>query len=258
MNDVHAIDNQLGVISIHHLWADYKHEPVLEDIYLSVKALDFIGLIGSSGSGKMTFFKVLLGLLPPMQGDVRIMGMNVRKGRRYIGYVPQFVEFDHAFPISVWEVVLLGRLGKRRLFQRHTAQDHACVAAALREVEIFDLRHRPISELSGGQRKRVYIARALATEPQILLLDEPLAGVDPHAGTHIYDLLKQLNEHLTILLISHDSANSWRIGQYCLRHHWYLCGRLHWGWASYSVGRNSALIRSLALCGRLAWPSELF
>lgn len=204
MASIHATDSQTEVISIHHLWAGYNHEPVLEDINLSVKELDFIGLIGPNGSGKTTFFKVLLGLLQPMQGEVRIMGMTVQRGRRYIGYVPQLVEFDHAFPISVWEVVLLGRLGKRRLFQRYTAKDQTIVADALREVEMLHLRDRPISELSGGQRKRVYIARALATEPQILLLDEPLAGIDPHAGTHIYDLLKQLNKYLTILLISHD------------------------------------------------------
>lgn len=204
MGNNHTSDRQSEVIAIHHLWAGYNHEPVLEDINLSVKELDFIGLIGPNGSGKTTLFKVLLGLLPPMRGEVRIMGMPVRKGRRFIGYVPQFVEFDHAFPISVGEVVLLGRLGKRRLFQGYTARDQALVADALREVEMWDWRDHPISELSGGQRKRVYIARALATEPQILLLDEPLAGIDPHAGTHIYDLLKQLNDHLTILLISHD------------------------------------------------------
>lgn len=192
------------VISIQHLWAGYDHEPVLEDINLSVKALDFIGLIGPNGSGKTTLFKVMLGLLTPMQGEVRIMGQRAQQGRRFVGYVPQHVEFDRAFPISVWDVVLLGRLGKRRLFQNYTAQDKACVTEALRSVEMWHLRDRPLSELSGGQRKRIYIARALATEPKILLLDEPLAGIDPHVGTHIYDLLKQLNDHITILMISHD------------------------------------------------------
>jgi zinc transport system ATP-binding protein len=192
------------VISIQHLWAGYDYEPVLEDINLSVKALDFIGLIGPNGSGKTTLFKVLLGLLSPLRGEVRIMGQRPKQGRRYIGYVPQHVDFDRAFPISVWDVVLLGRLGKRRLFQNYTAKDNACVMEALDNVEMLDLRDRPLSELSGGQRKRIYIARALATEPQILLLDEPLAGIDPHVGTHLYDLLKKLNDHITILMISHD------------------------------------------------------
>ncbi|BAY07365.1 metal ABC transporter ATP-binding protein [Calothrix sp. NIES-2098] len=192
------------VISIQDLWAGYDHQPVLEDINLSVKELDFIGLIGPNGSGKTTLFKVLLGLLVPMRGEVRIMGMSVKKGRRYLGYVPQAVEFDRAFPISVWDVVLLGRLGKRRLLQRYTEKDNEYVAKALSNVEMLHLRDRALGELSGGQRKRVYIARALAAEPQILLLDEPMAGIDPHVETHIYDLLKQLNQYMTILMISHD------------------------------------------------------
>ncbi|HEY9662389.1 MAG TPA: metal ABC transporter ATP-binding protein, partial [Allocoleopsis sp.] len=156
------------VISIQHLWAGYDHDPVLEDINLSVKALDFIGLIGPNGSGKSTLFKVMLGLLPPMRGEIRIFGKRPQQGRRYIGYVPQSVEFDRAFPISVWEVVLLGRLGKRRVLQNYTAKDHAYVTEALQSVEMWHLRDRPLSELSGGQRKRIYIARALASEPQIL------------------------------------------------------------------------------------------
>jgi zinc transport system ATP-binding protein len=192
------------VISIQHLWAGYDHEPVLEDINLSVKELDFIGLIGPNGSGKTTFFKVLLGLIAPMAGEVRIFGEKVQQGRRYLGYVPQSVDFDRAFPINVWDVVLLGRLGKRGLFNGYTAQDTQKVTQALEHVELLHLRDRPIGELSGGQRKRVYIARALATDPKILLLDEPMAGVDVHAGTHLYDLLKALNQQMTLLMISHD------------------------------------------------------
>jgi zinc transport system ATP-binding protein len=197
-------DTQPEAISIQHLWAGYDRELVLEDINLSVKELDFIGLIGPNGGGKTTLFKVLLGLLPPMRGEVRIMGMNVIKGRRYIGYVPQTVEFDRDFPINVWDVVLLGRLGKRRLLQPYTAKDNKIVAEALHSVEMLHLSDRPISELSGGQKKRVYIARALATEPKILLLDEPMASLDLHAGSHISEILRQLNEQMTILMISHD------------------------------------------------------
>jgi zinc transport system ATP-binding protein len=197
-------NSPIEIISIRHLWAGYGREPILEDINLSVEELDFIGLIGPNGSGKTTLFKVLLGLLPPMRGEVKIIGLNVKQGRRYIGYVPQAVEFDRSFPINVWDVVMLGRLGKRRLLQPYTPKDRECVARSLRNVEMIDLKDRSISELSGGQKKRVYIARALATEPKILLLDEPLTGIDPHAGKHIYELLKQLNERITILMISHD------------------------------------------------------
>ncbi len=192
------------VISIQHLWAGYDREPVLEDINLSVKELDFIGLIGPNGSGKTTLFKVLLGLLPPMQGQVRIMGKSVKKGRQDLGYVPQKVEFDRDFPIAVWEVVRLGRLGKRRMLQGYTPKDDEYVTEALRSVDMLHLRDSPMGELSGGQQKRVYLARALAMQPQILLLDEPLASIDPQGASQLYELLKRLNERMTILMISHD------------------------------------------------------
>jgi len=192
------------LITIRHLWAGYDHEPVLEDVNLSVKELDFVGLIGPNGGGKTTLLKVLLGLLPPMRGEVRVMGLSVEKGRRYVGYVPQSVEFDRDFPIRVWDVARMGRLGKRRLLQRYTRRDGEIVAQALTDVGMLDLRDRPIGALSGGQRQRVYIARALAAQPRILLLDEPMASVDAQVSTTLYELLGRLNERVTILMISHD------------------------------------------------------
>lgn len=192
------------VISIQHLWAGYDHEQVLEDVNLSVREGDFVGLIGPNGGGKTTLIKVLLGLLPPTRGVVRVMGKPVKEGRRYIGYVPQVVHFDRDFPVSVWDVARMGRLGRRRLLRRYTAEDDEVVADALRQMQLLDLMRRPIGELSGGQLQRVYIARALAGEPRILLLDEPTSSVDPTVSTSIYDLLRRLNDHVTILMISHD------------------------------------------------------
>ncbi len=194
------------VIAVRGLWAGYNGETVLEDVNLTVYERDFVGLIGPNGGGKTTLLKVLLGLLPPLRGEVRVMGQDVREGRRYIGYVPQTVEFDRDFPIRVWDVVRMGRLGRRRLLQRYTAGDDAAVAETLRQVDLLDLRDRPIGELSGGQRQRAYIARALATEPRILLLDEPTASVDPQVSSGLYDLLGRLNERITILLVSHDMS----------------------------------------------------
>lgn len=193
-----------AVISIRNLWAGYEREQVLEDINLEVYEGDYIGLIGPNGGGKTTLIRVLLGLLTPTRGEVRIMGRPVQEGRREVGYVPQVVEFDREFPVSVWDVARMGRLGQRRLLQRYNSKDKEIVAEALRQVEMFDLRQRPIGELSTGQRQRVYLARALATQPKILLLDEPTSSVDPQVSKDIYELLKQLNEQVTILLISHD------------------------------------------------------
>jgi zinc transport system ATP-binding protein len=194
------------VIAVRHVWAGYDHEQVLEDINLSVYEGDFVGLIGPNGGGKTTLLRVLLGLLPPTQGEVRVLGRPVKEGRPAIGYVPQVIEFDRDFPISVWDVARMGRLGRRGLLRRYTAEDDAVVTEVLRQVGLLDLRRRPIGELSGGQRQRVYIARALATQPEILLLDEPTSSVDPQVSSNVYELLRQLNDRVTILLVSHDMS----------------------------------------------------
>ncbi len=192
------------VISVQGLWAGYEGDIVLENIDLSVHSGDFIGLIGPNGGGKTTLLRVLLGLLSPLRGTVRVMDEPPRQGRRHIGYVPQTLKLDYNFPLSVREVVRMGRLGARSLLRPYTERDDHIVEKALRQVEMLDLHARPIGEISGGQRQRVYIARALTTEPEILLLDEPTASVDPQVRSTIYELLEQLNEHVTILLVSHD------------------------------------------------------
>jgi len=204
MNRSAVDDPRQEVVSLRHVWAGYDHQAVLEDVNLSVKALDFIGVVGPNGGGKTTLFKVLLGLIPPQRGEVRIMGKRPEEGRRHIGYVPQVMAFDSDFPIQVWDVALMGRLGRRGLLRRYTAEDAEIVEDALRRVDMLDQRDRPFGDLSGGQQQRVYVARALATEPSILLLDEPLASVDPRVSSSIYELLKRLNRSVTILMASHD------------------------------------------------------
>lgn len=197
-------DTGREVLSLRHVWAGYDHQTVLQDVNLSVKALDFIGIVGPNGGGKTTLFKVLLGLVPARRGEVRIMGKPVGEGRRHIGYVPQLMAFDSDFPIQVWDVAMMGRLGRRGLLQRYRGEDAEIVADALRRVDMLDQRERTFGDLSGGQRQRVYIARALATEPSILLLDEPLTSVDPRVSSSIYELLERLNQSVTILMASHD------------------------------------------------------
>jgi zinc transport system ATP-binding protein len=193
------------LIDIKNLYAGYNHETVLEDINLTIQQDDFIGLIGPNGGGKTTLLKVMLGLIEPQQGTVQVMGEAPEKGRQHIGYVPQFAEYDAAFPISVRDVVRMGRLGRQRLFKPYTDEDDAIVSERLAWVDMLEHQDRALRELSGGQRQRVYVARALATDPKLLVLDEPTISVDLEARTHIYDLLYQINQQgVTIFLVTHD------------------------------------------------------
>jgi zinc transport system ATP-binding protein len=194
-----------SLVDIRQLSAGYNGETILEDINLTIEREDFIGLIGPNGGGKTTLLKVILGLLNPKKGSIQVMGEPPQRARKYIGYVPQFTVYDSDFPISVRDVVRMGRLSPERLFKAYTSQDEAIVDERLSWVELSDLGNRALGELSGGQRQRVYIARALAAEPELLLLDEPTISVDIEARTHIYDLLHNINQHgVTILLVSHD------------------------------------------------------
>jgi len=194
------------MINIINMDAGYENEPVLENINFTVYKGDFIGLIGPNGGGKTTLIKVLLGLVKPTRGSVTIKGLPVEIGRKYLGYVPQVVDFDREFPINVWDVVQLGRLGKRGLLKRYNENDKQVVESALRNVEMLEFYKKPVGDLSGGQRQRVYIARALASEPEVLILDEPTSNVDPQVSSSIFSLLNKLNEKITIMMITHDMS----------------------------------------------------
>jgi zinc transport system ATP-binding protein len=191
-------------IRLEGVWFAYDGTPVLEDVNLVVQAGDFIGIIGPNGGGKTTLLKVILGLLRPTRGLVRVLGKTPAEARRFVGYVPQYSELDHAFPISVWEVAMMGRLGRRGPLRRYTDDDRRAVEAALRQVGMIDQKDRAIGRLSGGERQRVYVARALAAHPEILLLDEPTASVDTRTVGSIYDVLQEINQRTTVLLVSHD------------------------------------------------------
>ncbi len=179
-------------------------QPVLEDVNLIVREGDFLGIIGPNGGGKTTLLKVIIGLLKPEQGSVTVAGRLPQEARGLIGYVPQFSLFDKEFPISVWEVVLLGRLSQVGRFSRFSAKDFQMAQDALKTVELSHLKDKQIGQLSGGQRQRVFIARALAQNPQLLILDEPTASVDKPMQTGLYELLERFKKDRTIILVSHD------------------------------------------------------
>jgi zinc transport system ATP-binding protein len=178
--------------------------PVLEDVNLRIEADDYIGLIGPNGGGKTTLLKVLLGVLKPDSGTVRVLGQPPAQVRSRIGYVPQHARIDTSVPASVLDVVLMGRLSRSgwgiSFGQPH--RDHA--REALRQTGVEHLADRTIEQISGGQRQRVLIARALASEAEILLLDEPTAGVDAPMEQDFFALLNRLNERLPVVLVSHD------------------------------------------------------
>ncbi len=193
------------ILSIKNLWAGYESDMILEDVSFEMFPRDYVGLIGPNGGGKTTLIRVILGLLKPDQGSVSVMGEEPKKGRRQIGYVSQFQVEDKHFPVNVWDVVSMGRLQKNPLKNlRLKGEDKDAIEEALSETGMLEYRKQNMNELSGGQRQRVFISRALVTEPRLLLLDEPTSSVDSHSSNQLYDLLAKLNDHLAILLISHD------------------------------------------------------
>ncbi|NVM22513.1 MAG: ABC transporter ATP-binding protein [Desulfobacterales bacterium] len=192
------------VIEISQVEFAYDENLVLENITLTVQEGDFLGVVGPNGSGKSTLLKIILGLIHPLSGKVRVFGRTPERGRHLIGYVPQHADLDATFPISVMDVVLIGRLGKAPILGRYRKIDRRAAEEAMRQVEIYDLRNQRFGALSGGQKQRVLMARALVGKPELLLLDEPTASIDGRVEHDIYEVLRKLNEEVTIILVSHD------------------------------------------------------
>jgi len=194
------------IIRLKNIWFHYGRVPVLENINLSLKQHDFLGIIGPNGGGKTTLLKVILGLIRPTRGEVSVFGESPEKTRKDIGYVSQTAPFDREFPINVWDAVLMGRLSHTGLFKKYGERDEKAVHEALQIVEMLDMKERPVGKLSGGQMQRVLIARALASEPKVLILDEPTSHVDVTMQAEIYELLKAVNEKIAVVLVSHDTG----------------------------------------------------
>lgn len=188
----------------------YNGAPALEALTFSVMPGEFLGIIGPNGSGKTTLLKALLGLIAPSAGRATIFDCTCHTlrchHRAQIGYLPQRSQLDPHFPVTAFETVLMGRYGAIGLFHRPTASDRALAAAALNDVGLLELKDRPLGELSGGQQQRVLIARALAQQPRVLLLDEPTTGVDAPTQTALLSLIRRLHRErrLTVLFVTHD------------------------------------------------------
>jgi zinc transport system ATP-binding protein len=193
-----------SIVQIQNVWFAYNGKTVLQDVTLDIQPGDFIAMIGPNGGGKTTLLKLMLGLIRPDQGSIKILGGPAEKASHHIGYVPQDVHINRSFPISAIDVVLMGKLKPDKRWALNSAQDRREALDALEQMEISDYANSKIDALSGGQRQRVFIARALVAQPKILLLDEPTASIDARGQAEFYRLLKALNKDMTILVVSHD------------------------------------------------------
>jgi zinc transport system ATP-binding protein len=203
-----AATDKKPLIEILNVSYDYGYGDVLKDVSFPIHSKDFLAIIGPNGSGKTTLLKIVLGLLKPRAGEVKITEKSVEEFTDWgkIGYVPQkATHIDSLFPVSVKEVVAMELLSSRR-FPRHSREGEIQIFKALQQVVMEDYKVRRIGNLSAGQQQRVFIARALANRPKILILDEPTTGVDAKTREHFYDMLHRLNreEGITIVLVTHE------------------------------------------------------
>jgi len=197
----------MNAVEIENLSVYYENVNALENINITVKDKEFIAILGPNGGGKTTLLNAILGLIKPSLGQIKVYGKDPSYKKNSIGYVPQFTKFEKTFPIDVIDVVLTGRLKfGMNFFHKYSKEDVEFTKNIMDMLEIYELKDRQIGQLSGGQMQRVLIARALCTEPKLLLLDEPTASLDIQSKTSIYSLLKELNKNITILVVTHDTG----------------------------------------------------
>ncbi|OQX22453.1 MAG: ABC transporter [Candidatus Altiarchaeales archaeon A3] len=176
---------------------------ILEDINFTMKEKEFLTIIGPNGGGKSTILKIILGLIKPDKGSVRVFGnTSTTSVGKFIGYLPQHINSDLKFPVNVFDVVLIGRYNG--LFKRYSEEDKQKAIDALKITGMENFKDRQIGKLSGGQMQRVFLARALVRDPKLLLLDEPTASADPEMQQSFYELVKVLNEKMAIVIVTHD------------------------------------------------------
>ncbi len=197
------------IIKINNLSYAYESKKVFSEVNLTINSGDFAALIGPNGSGKSTFIKLLLGILPCQQGEINLLGDSINKFKAWdkVGYIPQDIrEFNHSFPATVKEIIAANLYQEMGFIKILTTSLEKKIDKALEKVNMLEYKSELIGQLSGGQQQRVFIARTLVTEPEIIFLDEPLAGVDASAEESFYNLLAKLNNKfgITIIMISHN------------------------------------------------------
>ncbi|MDR3182111.1 MAG: ABC transporter ATP-binding protein [Planctomycetaceae bacterium] len=180
----------------------YGGPVVVEDASFEIEQGGFVSIVGPNGGGKTTLVKLMLGLLQAQSGTIQVFGKSPAVCGSRLGYTPQFLTVDFSFPLSVLDVVLMGRIRRRQLW--YTKADTAAARSALETMQLTDCVHEPFRNLSGGQRQRVLIARAVCGEPDILVLDEPTNNIDSQSEEILYDILTELNRRMTIVMVSHD------------------------------------------------------
>jgi len=196
------------IVELNSVCFSYSTEEVIKNVSLDIHKGDYVGIVGPNGGGKTTLLKLMLGLLKPRDGKVKLFDIEIENFKEWsrIGYVPQNTHVELSFPVTVEEMVAMGRYGKRGLFHFPTKDDKEKTLNALKQVDMLDHKNKQVRELSGGQQQRVFIARALASEPEIIFLDEPTVGVDVKTQKQFYALLRKLNKDLklTLVLVTHE------------------------------------------------------
>jgi ABC-type Mn2+/Zn2+ transport system ATPase subunit len=192
-------------VDFQDLTVRYGNTVALHDVSFSVETGSLAGVVGPNGSGKSTLLKSVVGLVKPKKGNILVHGHPSVSMRKDIGFVPQLEQVDWNFPVTVWDVAMMGLTPQRGLFRGHNRANREAAAHALSTVDLIDLRRRSIGELSGGQRRRALLARAIAASPSVLLLDEPMNGLDPTAQHRFLDIVDQLREQdVTVIMSTHD------------------------------------------------------
>ncbi len=198
----------MNIIEIDHVHYAYEDKPVLSDIQFTVEERDFVGLVGTNGAGKTTLLKLIVGLLKPWNGEVRLFGEQVGKFREWdkIGYVPQKNQFNPLFPATVEEIVMTGLFSNKTIHRRVTREQQQKCHDALEALGVQNLLRNRIGQLSGGQQQRVFLARALINNPALLILDEPTVGIDTQTQNEFFHLIRHMHEHhnITFLMVTHD------------------------------------------------------